>query len=244
MASKLLCLVLFVMYNLFVPGCSQAPVPQGTNAPKDAAIVKAPQAEQHLVHMGGLIFDPTRKQPDIPAALDNSGQFATGSNLYIVQFIEYGSQVAFWRERLKETGATVGGHYIPDNAILVLMDDNQATQVRKMQFVRAVLPYLAAFKIDKVLKLPTGELRPDIDQVPLLIETWTVADKQAVINLIGQLNGKVLDGAASTTNRLAAMLPKENIVRLVEVPLIVRMAEAIPRVQVDSDGTKHIIDYG
>lgn len=243
MNGRLPYLFLLVAVGLWLAGCSQT-VPNGGAAKESPAAGKQAPAQQKLVRMGGLIFDPTANHPQIPAELDNSGGFNNGPNLYVVQFIGYGTQVAAWREQLKEAGASLSDHYVPDDAILVLMDSGQAAKVGKMPFVRAVIPYFAAYKIDIGLKVATGELRPDVAQIPLLIEAWTPGEKQAIIDLIRQLNGQILDGATTPTNRLAATLTKEAVARLAQSSFVAKIGIAVPTVHSDSGGTKQVVDYG
>jgi len=245
-AGKKAWLLFLIALSLALTACSK-PASQKAEEPansKSSGTQQCSIEERLLIQAGGLVFDPAAGKPAIPAELDTSGQPRQGRYLYIVQLKDYGAQAAALREKLAAAGAALSDHYIPDNAVLAMMDREQAAKVKALDFVRAVVPYLAAYKIDASLKTAGGDIRPDIGQIPIMVTTWTVADKPEVLGIVRQLGGEVLDGADSHTNRLAVALSKEQVLKLVQSPLVVKMARAVPQTRADSGGTKQTVDYG
>ena len=103
-------------------------------------------------------FDPLAGEPAMSSDLRLSP--ASGeSEWFIVQFD--GPIVDAWKDSLRAMGAGVD-EYVPDFAFLVSMTPELAAKVRRLEHVRWVGPYHAAYRIDKRLSAAPGSIRANL----------------------------------------------------------------------------------
>jgi serine protease AprX len=120
-------------------------------------------SEKTLIKLRSLEFDPKIEVPVAPASMMlRETEMVSPEGIYwIVQFVA--PVKPEWVEAVQEHGGSVGD-YVPDNAFLVQMTPLVKDQVEKLDFVRWIGPYQAAYKINPLLigvqgKIPLAALR-------------------------------------------------------------------------------------
>ena len=132
-------------------------------------------------------FDPLMGRPDVPPELDDSA--TTG--LWIVQYWTQG--LTAWREALEDLGAVIHLH-LANHANIVAADPVTLVSIKELPFVRAVTPYLAAYKLDETLLAEIvgggpGALRPH--RVNILTTLRGERGQRPVAERIRELGGRV-----------------------------------------------------
>ena len=90
-------------------------------------------------------FDPMVAAPLVPAAL----QADASSNLYIVQFIS--QPLEAYRTPIKQLGGTIY-NFLANHAHIVKMDPAARAQVESLSFVRSVVPYHPACRLEEFMR--------------------------------------------------------------------------------------------
>ncbi len=153
----------------------------------DGATYSRPRVSNHALMLRYATFDPHQQRIDIPPTL------AAGDDnrLYIMQFVV--PALEEFRREISNMGATIR-HFVPNNAYLVELDNQLVGSVESLPFVRSVLPYHPAFRLDESLRalvanegVSSATVRCNIqvtERGPL--QKQTVADR--IVQLGGEIN--------------------------------------------------------
>jgi len=152
---------------------------------QDGSWTPATQADYRLRLRYGT-FDPLRNAPNVPANL----KAAPNNRLFIVQYHTQGLQ------QYRDVVTAAGGEcvlFLANYANIYNMDLALATEVQKLPFVRAVVPFHPAYKLDA--QLLAAVQAPDAARqkirVNLLTTTRNPLEKITIAQLVEGRNGRV-----------------------------------------------------
>ncbi|MBI4169814.1 MAG: S8 family serine peptidase [Acidobacteria bacterium] len=166
-------------------------------------------------------------------------------DLVLIQFD--GPSMPEWLAELREEGAAIFD-YVPQNAYLARVRPGAMERVRANPFVRAIVPYLPAFRIDPDLAVPSSSPRdgpmrlllqaaPDVDG-----DILSAAVRRAAAGAIhvgrGRHPGATLEEIEIASADLASLLP-----RLAAIPDLLWIEERRP-IRAHNDQMKWVLQTG
>lgn len=174
----------------------------------------AQQAADHLLRLRFATFDPLLGDPVIPAEL------AAGADneLFVVQYWTQGLEA--YRQQLQAMGGE-NLSFLPSNANLWRMPLELAAAVRALPFVRAVVPYHAAYKLEEELleALRAPDRRSERIALNLLTARDGMADKELVARFVAQLDGAV-DHVSAPTQLMTVTIPLDALPKLAALDVV------------------------
>ena len=112
--------------------------------------------QRRHIRLHNLSFDPLAEDPPAPPAFTGTRE-AGGDGLYLVQFVT--QALASYQHRIRELGGRILVPF-PDHALVVRMDVSTYQAVEKLDFVRWVGPFHAAYKLEEgLLETPADTAR-------------------------------------------------------------------------------------
>ncbi|MEY4672897.1 MAG: hypothetical protein RL148_681 [Planctomycetota bacterium] len=171
-------------------------------------------ATDHLLRLRFATFDPLQGDPVVPAELA-----ATADNeLFVVQYWSQGMEA--YRQQL----VAMGGEnlaFLPNHANLWRMPLELAAAVRALPFVRAVVPYHPAYKLEEELleALRTPERRSERIALNLLTARDGMADKERVARFVATVDGTV-DHVSEPTQLMTVTIPLDALPKLVSLDVV------------------------
>jgi len=137
----------------------------------------------NTIHLKYAEFDPLVSLPTIPDGLKSQPPIIPDTKMpYIVQ--TNGPITEDWRNELANNGVEIVS-YIPDNAYLVRLSEDQAEKVRCLGSVRWLGEYHPAYKMETTLSQTTG-------MVDLTVTLFPGATNTYVVKLLKLVGGEVL----------------------------------------------------
>lgn len=158
----------------------------GQTDPESEGTWTVPTQADYRLKLRYREFDPLVAMPAMPTTLTATPQ----SRLFIVQYYTQGLQ------RYRDSIESAGGRsvlFLANHANVYNMDISLALAVQELPFVRAVLPFHPAFKLEQPL-IEALQSDASLDQrirVNLLTTTLDPADKAAVVQFVENRAGSV-----------------------------------------------------
>jgi len=189
-----------------------------------------PMADAHTIYIGTEPIDTLRPDATLPTNL--AAGPLTGPALSLVQFI--GPIQQKWLDALQAQGVTPV-HYIYSNAYLVWTDVQGRLALDRLAAVGAFVqwagPFHPAYKLGPSLRQALTKGADVAKQVPLIVQTYDHAGKEATLSFLGQKslipvtgNEKVLE---YENVRLTAEM--SSVAEIAARPDVVWVGEQFPR---------------
>lgn len=163
------------------------------------------------------VFDPLVDSPAVPAHLNAN----IGGNLWIVQYWTQGLED--YRAHLESQGAIIHNH-LWNHANIVEMNGSVAAQVVSNPFVRSVIPFHPAYKLDEQLtqEQQAGFAEQDPKRVNIVSMVRGLAGQNPIAARIREIGGEVhlVDANTYQMRVTMSMLQIAEIARMDEVHFI------------------------
>jgi hypothetical protein len=170
--SLILALMLIVPGGFFIVGSAQDTTVEVESAPV-----------QNQIHLKYADFDPMAGTPDIPSRLMSQAPSIPNTKMpYIIQ--HDGPITEAWVNELGQAGVEIVS-YIPDNAYLVRLSDDQVDTMRGHNGVRWLGDYHPAYKLDPQVDNANG-------MVDISVMLFPDATNSYVVKLLKIVGGEVL----------------------------------------------------
>jgi len=167
-----------------------------------------PTAADYTLQLRYRNFDPLIDAPPVPATLT-----ATPSNrLFIVQY--HTQTLPQYRDWIAQAGGR-SVLFLANHANVIDMDIALAAEVRDLPFVRAVLPFHPAYKLEETLRteLLAGLANHRHLRVNLLTTTLDPADKATVARFVEDREGRV-EEVSNPTYLMSVTVPVADLADL------------------------------
>ena len=156
-----------------------------------------------LIRLRLAAFDPTLREPAVPLGLRS----APGSRLWVVQWRTQGLEP--YRFAIGSMGAEIH-RYLPNHGQIVAMDSTVASAVSGLPYVRSVVPFHPAYKLDPVLLTDASPVtRAGAARVNILTMRRGMAGQAPVAQLIEELGGVVHEHSSETYLMSATVGPSQ-----------------------------------
>ena len=177
---KIILVSLILAFTLVVPGGFIALGAEKTNVQN----VEMESQVMNQIHLKYAEFDPLVSLPTIPDELMSQPSAIPDTKMpYIIQ--TYGPITEDWRNELALNGVEIVS-YIPDNAYLVRLSDDQVERVSGLSSVRWLGDYQPAYKIAPELNKADGKVDLSIMLFPSATNNW-------VVTLMKENCGEIID---------------------------------------------------
>jgi len=172
-------------------------------------------------------FDPTVEQPAVASSLQSD----PNSELYIVQFVTQPLQA--FRAAMQSEGAVIYD-FLPNHAYVAKLTPQSRVAVEALPFVRAVVPYLPAYRLEPFLRQNLAALQQVFPLQRYNIRVLQPTQKAVLAERIAGIGG-IVDSADASKRMVVATLTSsqlEQVARMDEVLFIDRWSEMEPDVDI------------